>query len=90
MIEESMINILQLKLVSQSTILNKTFRYAMDPVVILDIITWKVPYFISTICKAIFIPYYMVFLNWKLTVLSLTLLAFLQLIQIPILKVSSI
>jgi len=61
-------------------------RYAMDPVVILDIITWKVPYFISTICKAIFIPYYMVFLNWKLTVLSLTLLAFLQLIQIPILK----
>ena len=61
----------------------------MNPDVILDITTWKVPYLIATLCRAIIIPYYMVVLSWKLTVLSLTLLVIVQLIEKPILKVST-
>ena len=57
---------------------------AMNPVVIIDIIAWKVPYLIGNIFKFIVFVFYMVRINVALTVLSILFMALFRIILRPI------
>ena len=57
---------------------------AMDPVVIIDIIAWKVPYLLGNIFKFIVFVFYMVRINVALTVLSILFMALFRIILRPI------
>ena len=62
-------------------------RASMDPTVILDIIAWKIPYFVAEIFKVIFVLYYMFQLSWQLSLFSLVFLGFFNLLTLPTYKV---
>merc|ERR1719318_603525 len=57
---------------------------AMDPVVIIDIIAWKVPYLLGNIFKFIVFVFYMVRINVALTVLSILFMTLFRIILRPI------
>ena len=57
---------------------------AMNPVVIIDIIAWKVPYLIGNIFKFIVFVFYMVRINVALAVLSILFMALFRIILRPI------
>ena len=59
-------------------------KSAMDPVVIIDIIAWKVPYLLGNIFKFIVFVFYMVRINVALTVLSILFMTLFRIILRPI------
>ena len=65
-------------------------KSAMDPMAIVDIISWRVPSLIAEICKLLFIIYNMILMNWQLTVSSLTILGIFKLALYPVEKVMSV
>ena len=46
-------------------------KSAMDPMAIVDIISWRVPFLVAEIFKLLFIIHNMILMNWQLTVSSL-------------------
>ena len=59
-------------------------KSAMDPTVILDVIAWEVPYFLSDIFKVIIILCYLVQMNWQLSIILMISMGVLKLIEYPI------
>ena len=59
-------------------------KSAMDPIAIVDIMSWRVPEFLADIFKLFFIIHYMIQMNWQLTVLSLAFLGIFKLLLYPI------
>eukprot|EP00092_Neocalanus_flemingeri_P021059 GFUD01022817.1.p1 GENE.GFUD01022817.1~~GFUD01022817.1.p1 ORF type:complete len:634 (-),score=129.21 GFUD01022817.1:347-1978(-) len=57
---------------------------AMNPVVIIDIIAWKVPYVLGSIFKFIVFFFYMIRINVGLTVLSILFMVLFRIILMPI------
>ena len=62
-------------------------KSAMDPMAIVDIISWRVPFLLADIFKLIFIIHNMILMNWQLTVSSLAFLGLFKLLLHPIEKV---
>ena len=62
---------------------------AMNPVVIIDIIAWKVPYLLGNIFKFIVFVFYMIQINVALTALSILFMIFFRVILRPIDLVST-
>ena len=63
-------------------------KSSMDPISIIDIIAWQVPYLIADVLKLFIVFYYMMTMNFPLTVLSLSFMVIFRLIIRPIEKVS--
>ena len=57
---------------------------AMNPVVIIDIIAWKVPYLLGSIFKFIVFVFYMIRINVALTILSILFMVVFRIILRPI------
>ena len=62
-------------------------RSAMNPLVIVDIIAWRFPYFISNVFKLFIVLGYMLQMNWQLTLISLTFMIIFKLLNWPLEKV---
>ena len=62
-------------------------KSAMDPMAIVDIISWRVPFLVAEIFKLLFIIHNMILMNWQLTVSSLAFLGLFKLLLHPIEKV---
>ena len=63
-------------------------KSAMDPMAIVDIISWRVPFIVAETFKLLFIIINMIQMNWQLTVSSLAFLFIFKLLLYPIEKVS--
>ena len=62
-------------------------KSAMDPMAIVDIISWRVPFIVAETFKLLFIIINMIQMNWQLTVSSLAFLFIFKLLLYPIEKV---
>jgi len=57
---------------------------AMNPIVIIDIIAWKIPYLLGSIFKFVVFVFYMIKINGTLTILSILFMALFRIILRPI------
>ena len=62
-------------------------KSAMDPMAIVDIISWRIPSIVAETFKLLFIIMNMIQMNWQLTISSLAFLGIFKLLLYPIEKV---